>query len=222
MSTDRLKIYNGALLLCGDQRLASLTENREVRYLLDEVWNDGGQRYCLEQGQWHFAMRTSRFDYNPSITPSFGFQYGYDKPSDWVTTSGVFSDEYMSSPLIDYADEANQWFADVDEIFVRYVSDDTSYGLDMANWPATFVDFVKAYFASRIVHKVPGAASKVEFLLGPAGRHNKGWVNRTLLIARNKAAMALPTTFPSRGTWAQARHAGVNRTDGGNPNSLIG
>ena len=221
--TDRLKIYNGALLLCGDTRLSSLSENREPRHLLDLVWNDGGVRACLEQAQWHFAMRASRFDYEPSIDPDWGFQRAFTKPSDWVSTSGVFSDERMQNPLLAYADEVAYWFADQDEIFVKYVSDAVTYGMDLARWPATFVDYVKAYFASRIIHKVPNASSKIEFLLGPPGRPEKGYLNTTLMIAKNKSAMTKPATFPSRGTWAAARHRGIGgRRDGGNTSQLIG
>lgn len=224
MATDRLKIYNGALLLCGEGQLSSVTENREARYLLDLVWNDGGVRYCLEQAQWHFAMRASRFDYEPSIDPDWGYRRAFTKPSDWVATSGVFEDEYLRCPLTDYADEVMYWFADRDEIFVKYVSDAATYGMDFAKWPATFTDYVKAYFAGRIITKLPGGAEKREFLLGPTGRENRGWVNHCLLIAKNKSAMSQPATFPTRGTWAQARHAGYRRPfrDGGNTNSLIG
>ncbi|MGH8678784.1 MAG: hypothetical protein ACREUQ_10585 [Burkholderiales bacterium] len=227
MATDKLKIYNGALLLVGELPLdltSGLSENRTARFMLDLVWDDGGVRYCLEQGQWHFAMRASRLDFNPSVDPDWGYNRAFDKPTDWVATSGVFEDEYMRSPLLDYADEVSFWFCDRDEIFVRYVSDDTAFGMDFARWPSSFTDFVKAYFASRIVHKIPGGAAQREFLLGPPGHEDRGWLNRTLLIAKNKAAMTGPATFPQRGTWARARHAGQHRSfrDGGNQNSLIG
>ena len=220
MATDRLKIYNGALLICADRQLASLSEDREPRHLLDLVWNDGGVRYCLEQAQWHFAMRSSELDYNPAITPAWGYQRAFDKPTDWVNTSGVFHDAYLRSPLIQYADEVNYWFCDLDVIYVKYVSDDASYGADYAKWPATFTEFVKAYFASRIVRKLPGGGDKVEDICHPT----RGVLARNLMIAKNKAAMTQPTTFPARGSWAMARHAGQHRTsrDGGNNTSLIG
>jgi len=220
VATTRLKIYNGALLICSDTRLASLSEAREPRYLLDEIWNDGGVRYCLEQAQWHFAMRSSRLDYNPAIAPDWGFQRAFDKPTDWVSTSGVFYDEYHRSPLTQYADEVAYWFADQDEMFVKYVSDDDSYGMDYAKWPATFTEYVKAYFASKIVRKLPGGSEKVEDIVHPTS----GVLARALAVAKNRAAMTQPATFPTRGTWAAARHAGARRgfRDGGNPNSLIG
>lgn len=215
MSTSRLKLYNGALLLCGDRSLASLTEEREPRRLLDEVWNDGGVRYCLEQGQWKFAMRSARMDYEPSIEPDWGPRRGFTKPTDWVATSAVCQDEFFRTPLLQYWDEVGYWFADLDQIFVRYVSDDTTYGADMARWPASFTDYVKAYFASRIVRKMPG--DRVDDIC----HHRTGVMARALLIAKNKDAMAGPATFAAQGSWNAAR-AGSGSRDRGNRGSLIG
>lgn len=220
MAADRLEIYNGALLLCGDRKLASLTENREPRHLLDDVWNGGrGVRYCLEQGQWHFAMRASRFDYDASATPEFGFTYGFAKPTDWVATSGIFQDERCVTPLLQYADEVSYWFADNTEIFVKYVSDGAAFGMDFAKWPETFTEYVKAFFASKIIHRLPGGAEKADAIL----HHRSGLLAHALLIAKNKSAMTQPATFPNRGTWAAARHGGLSgRRDGGNTSQLIG
>lgn len=222
---DRLGLYNAALLVLGDTQLADLTEAREPRRLLDQVWNGGGVRYCLEQAQWHFAMRTSHFTYDPAIVPPFGFIRAVAKPDDWIITSGVFSDERCTTPLTQYADEVGYWFSDLDDIYVRYVSDDAAFGSDLSRWPATFLDYAAAYFASKIVHKFPGSGEKRTFLLGPEGREDRGWLNRCLLIAKNKAAMVLPATFPSRGTWAAARTGGLRRSvnrDGGSISNLIG
>lgn len=224
MSTDRLKIYNGALLLCGEKQLNSLTEVREARNLLDLVWNDNGVNGCLEAAQWHFAMRTSAFDYNPSFVSQFGFQRSFTKPDDWVITSGVFEDGYCRTPLTQYGDEAGFWFSDRDTIYVRYVSNSVTYGNNLAAWPVTFTDYVKAYFASRVIHKLSASEQKIVFLMGPQAKPDKGWLNRSLIVAKNRAAMALPTTFPTRGTWASARMNGrnTNRADGGSQTQLIG
>ena len=56
--TDKLSIYNGALSILGERRLASLTENREPRYKLDDVWDNNFVRRLLQMGQWQFAQRT--------------------------------------------------------------------------------------------------------------------------------------------------------------------
>ena len=219
MATDRLKIYNGALLICSERELASLSENVAARHMLDLVWNDAGVRYCLEQAQWHFAMRSSRLDYNASIAPDWGFRKVFDKPTDWVATSGVFQDEYLTTPLLRYADEVAYWFCDLEQIFVKYVSDDAAFGGDLSRWPASFIEYVKAYFASRIVRKLPGGSEKIDDICHP----KTGVLAKALLVAKNKAAMTQPATFPSRGTWAAARFRGLQtRRDGGNTNQLIG
>jgi hypothetical protein len=118
MATDRLKIYNGALLICGERAIAALTDNNAPRRALDEVWNDGGVRYCIEQAQWKFAMCASKFTYDTSITPTWGYRRAFAKPSDWVLTSAVCTDEYFRSPLTQYSDEVGFWFADQDDLYI--------------------------------------------------------------------------------------------------------
>ena len=223
MSTTRLKIYNGALLLVGERGLASLTVTEESRRVLDEVWNDNGVRYCLEQGQWNFAMRAAQFTYDSTITPSFGLNRGFNKPSDWVLTSAVCSDEYFNTPALNYADEAGVWYADIDDIYVRYVSDDENFGMDMSLWPDTFTEYVKTYFASRICHKIPGSPEVIQKLHGPAGHPQRGLLHQALLLAKNRAAMTGPATFPARGSWVGSRLGGRRGSfDRGSSGSLTG
>lgn len=224
MATTRLKIYNGALLICGERSIASVTVTEESRRLLDEVWNDNGVRYCLEQGQWMFAMRTSQFTYNTSVTPSFGLNRAFTKPTDWVLTSAVCSDEYFKAPLLNYFDEAGYWYASIDDVYVRYVSDDSNYGTDYSKWPDTFTDYVKTYFASRICHKMPGGKDLVQKLHGPPGFPQRGLLHQTLLMAKNRCAMASPTSFPARGSWVTSRMGNSKGPmgDRGNSGSLTG
>ena len=66
----QLSIYNGALSILGERKLASLTENREPRYKLDDVWGNDLIRRVLQMGQWNFAKRTIELDASPSVTPS--------------------------------------------------------------------------------------------------------------------------------------------------------
>jgi hypothetical protein len=60
----------------------------------------------------------------PNVDPAFGLAYGFTKPSDWIRTAGVCSDERFATPLIQYKDEAGYWYADITPIYVRYVSND--------------------------------------------------------------------------------------------------
>lgn len=227
MSTDRLKIYNGALLICGERSLATLSDNIEPRYLLDEVWNDDGVRHCLEKGQWNFAMRTQKLEYDPSIEPDFGYRRAFQKPADWISTCAVCSDEFFRVPLLQYTQEAGYWFANLDEIYVKFVSDDNEYGGDYSLWPSSFIDYVKAYFASRIVLKLTNAADRATAILGAdMSGEKRGILYANLLNAKNRDAQGEPTKFPAQGSWSSARMGRRGGRgpmgDGGSSSSLIG
>ena len=95
---DKLSIYNGALLFIGERQLATLTDNVESRRLLDGAWDRDGIETVLEQGQWNFAMRTSKFEYSPSITPAFGHTRAFEKPSDFVRVCAMCSGRIFYDP----------------------------------------------------------------------------------------------------------------------------
>lgn len=218
--TTRLQLYNDALMLCGERFLASLTEEREPRRLLDQVWDSNGVRYCLEQGQWQFAMRTQEVDYDPSTEPPFGYRRAFNKPDDWVLTSALCSDAYFRTPLLAYADELEFWYADLDTIYVKFVSNDSDYGADLSIWPATFSDYAAAYFASKIIAKLTQDEKRIAFLLGAPGDIDGGELGRRLKVAKSRAAMTQPTQFPAQGSWTRSRYG--SRGDRGNRNRLIG
>ncbi len=215
--TTKLSVFNGALLHCGERFLHSttgLTENREPRYLLDHVWANNGVKHCLEQGQWHFAMRTVQIDYDPSVEPGFGYNRAFLKPDDWLLTSGLCSDEFFRAPLTQYRDEAGYWYANLDTLYVQYVSNDTDYGQDLNKWPESFREYVEAHFASKIIKKLTGGSVEKEIAMQKEAA-------RLLKIAKSKSAMAEPTKFPAQGSWTRSRH-GRSGGDRGNRGSLIG
>lgn len=214
--TTQLSLYNDALLLCGERFLGSLTEEREPRRLLDNVWADGGVKYCLERAQWHFAMRTVQIDYDSGIEPSFGYNRAFDKPDDWVLTSAVCSDEFFRCPLTRYTDEAGLWYTDLDTIYVRYVSEDPLYGLNLNKWPESFREVVAAHFAYKIISKLANSKTDKDDL--------EKMRDKAIKYAKGRSAMADPTSFSAQGSWSLARNRFPNRRDGGNTNNgnLIG
>lgn len=212
--TTRLQLYNAALRLCGEQKLASLTEDRKPRYLLDDVWSDGGVKACLEKGFWQFATRSVQVDYDTAVTPAFGYNRAFSKASDWVKTAAVCSDEFFSAPLLQYADETGYIYASIDTIYVKYVSDGNSYGSDLSIWPEAFSAFAAAYFANEIVYSITGDENKklvVEKVL-----------ESTLREAKNLNASANPQKFAAPGRWSSSRNNPFGRLDRGNRGSLIG
>jgi hypothetical protein len=213
--TTRLMVYNEALRMCGDRNLATLTEDREPRRLLDDVWNNGGVDFCLEQGFWQFCTRFVRLDYDTAITPAFGFNRAFTKPTDWVKTAGVTSDEFFNVPLIHYKDLSGYWYASIDEIYVEYISNGASYGNDLSIWPQSFADYVASVFARKIVVKLTADEKKQDLIEKKEARY--------LLTAKNHDASGSPQKFPALGNWASSRQTitGRNR-DRGNRGSLIG
>lgn len=218
MATDKLQLYNLALTVyLGERKLASLSENREPRRALDDAWSggsgNGAVKYCLEQGHWKFAQRAVKLAYTPSITPAFGHQYAFTKPTDCVKLSKMCTDEYFKEPNLEYAEEAGFWTSNVQDLYISYVSNDATFGGDMSLWPESFVQVVALYLAKNIATRVTGADSKTDKL--------EAKYVRALLDARSKDAMQGPTQFTPSGAWTRARRGGTAR-DGGSRSNLIG
>lgn len=208
----RLSLYNGALLECGERDLASLTENRESRRLLDRVWDNAGVDYCLKQAQWVFARRSQEITPDTSVATAFGYSNAFEIPADLVRTVAICSDEYGRAPVLAYQVEGRYWYSDVDPLYVSYVSNDAAYGGNLAAWPADFARAVEVYFASRIVKKLTQSEEKEGTLIKLA--------NRLFKEAASASAMEMPTVFPPLGGWASSR--GGSRGDRGSRSKLLG
>lgn len=197
MVASQLSIYNAALLLCEERELASLTEARKPRYLLDKVWNDGGVNACIEEGLWTHATRTISIQPNTSVQPPFGYINAFQKPADYVRTAALASDPYFQSALTQIVDEAGWWFGDLTPLFVKYISNDQEYGNNMNIWPETFKQFVAAHFADKIVKS----------LTHDTGIQDRVAMERKtqLASARGKDGMNEPAAFFPRGQLSRAR-----------------
>jgi hypothetical protein len=193
--TSKLAVFNAALLILGERKLSSLSENREPRRALDDAW-DSATDYCLEMGFWNFAMRAVQADSSASVTPTFGYNYAFTKPSDFVRTYQLGSTETFEPPLMDIVDEPNYWFANIDPLYVKYVSNDAAYGGDLSIWSETYADYVATRLAVRTCKRITG--SKPDDDLRVAEK-------RALAQARSKDAMDEPTRFPPQNTWSLSR-----------------
>lgn len=212
MAATQLGLYNEALRILGERRLASLSENREPRRVLDDIWADGAVDFCLEQGLWNFAMRAVEITKSASV-PNFGYANAFDRPNDHIRTAGVATDEFFNTPLTAVQEEVGFWFADLDPIYVRYVSNASGYGNDLTRWPMTFTKYVAAFLASEAVLTLTQSTDKQKIVLSI--------VQHRLRDAKSKDAMADATAFPPQGGWSSARTGGHGR-DRGSRNNLIG
>lgn len=198
--SSKLELFNDALLHLGEAKLAALTEDNTARRALDDAY-DVTVKYCLEQGFWNFAVRAIQIDSSASITPTFGYTYAFSKPSDWIRTHTVSTSEDMKFPLMDFVDEPNLWFAHSDPLYIKYVSNATSYGMDLSIWPATFANYVAIRLAMRTCKRITNSSEGVKDLIMIE--------RRAKADAQSKDAMNEPPGYPPSGTWVRSR--GSNR-----------
>lgn len=211
----KLSIYNGALSILGERKLASETENREPRYKLDDVWDNEFIDRVLQMGQWNFAKRTVELQASPSVTPAFGYQFAFDKPIDFIRTMAVCHDEYFNLPITRYADEASWIFCDQETIYYAYVSNDVQWGADLSLWPPNFAEMAEHYMAHKAAARMAGLDVSDKKLL----QQWKMW----LAEAKATDAMESPAKFAPKGGWARSRQGfRKGTTDRGNRSQLIG
>lgn len=199
MATSKLALYNLALGHLNERKIGSLSENREPRRVLDDFW-DQVVAECIAEGFWNFAIRAVEMTNAPSISPSFGYNYGFTHPDDWVRTVQISDEETFRFPLFDYRDENGYWFANSTPLYARYISNGASYGLDLSKWPANFTAWVAFKLAEYACGRVAG---KADLLQGPQGIIKRG--GRAKLKAKSTDAMDEAPARPPMGTWGRSR-----------------
>lgn len=204
----QLTIYQDALGHIGERLLSSLTENTEPRRILDQMW-PGVRKYCLEHAHWKFAQRTTKITYTSTITPSFGFNRAFEKPTDLVKLSKLCGDEFFQLPLVNVVEENGFWYTNIDDIYVSYVSSDTAYGYDYSLWPETFTLYVTLYLASRISPRLRPTQDIRNLIIQ---------LDRAKEDAQAKDAMQGPTQFLPQGSWVSSRSNGGSWNRGSRTN----
>jgi len=200
VAATKLGVINDSLRLLRNGKLSAseLAGNtREPARLANDIWDNDFVRGCLEDGCWRFALRACQILYEPGIDPQFngqGLQYAYQKADDWIRTIGVFVDAHMQCPHDCYYDEAGFLFSDLDTLYVRYISDDVSFGGNLAIWPRSFQDYASAKLASRMAGP-----------LTDDGRSMMGLAAQVLSDARGKDVVNEPTRTMPAGSWVRAR-----------------
>lgn len=216
MATDQLALYNLALASIGGRMLDTLSEQREERRALDKIWNAGAGAvtYCLGQGYWDHAMKQSSS--TAASTGDFDFNYFHNYPSDLVKLSGISADQNFSCSLERYEIQTTSIKTDEDTLYLRYVSNSTTAGGNLAIWPETFTRWVGTWLGLQIAPTFlkdgPGLATIARLEMKS---------KRMLLDARSKDAQQDAQRTVSQGTWLAVRGSYTSR-DGGNRGSLIG
>lgn len=205
MAATKLSLYSGALRLLGERKIASLTEDRAARRYLDDAWDDGVVDGCLEHGYWSFAVRSTMVTADAGITPEFGYRYAFQKPTDYIKLSAFCSDEYFKHTINEYVDEGDYFYADIDVLYLQYVSNDSAYGNDMSRWPQSFQKFVQAALADEVKELITGNDMKTQAV--------KYALKQAKTDARSKDLMNKPVKYAPAGSWVSARMQSRVNTD---------
>jgi hypothetical protein len=208
MATE-LGIFNNALVALGQRELVSLDDPVETRRVLRRIWENSFVNGCLEAGAWNFALRSVAITDDPP-EPSFGFQYRFEKPSDWVRTLKFSAEDTFQTPLNDYTDEGGYWYANFPTVYVQYISSHPTFGGNMAIWPESFTKYVSLALAVEAAPRILGTQ---------APGINKLEVKTAMALknAKAKDAQNQPVEFPPLGSWARSR-AGFTVTRPGDKN----
>ncbi len=205
MATTQAGIYNLALGFLGERSALTVSDATEPVRVINGFW-DHASKFCLEQGHWKFAEREAVL--TPSLTelPTTGFTNAFDKPTDYVRMNALCSDEFFRSPILNIHERGLFWYCDLDTIYLRYVSNDDAYGMDVTLWPETFVLYVALYLATLGAPRI-APERKAETITAPG---NVGIVEAKR-NALAKDAVAGPIQFVQQGNWSSSR----NRNGGG-------
>lgn len=212
MTASKKSLYNGALRRLGEQKLDTVTDNVPQRKHLDTIWGEDPVQLMLEMYKWGFARKTLEWNYNSALEPDFGYQYVFDHPSDYVSLVEISADEYFRVPLRDYIADNDYWFCEHQTIYIRYVSNGSSYGKDYSKWTKLFENMVAAYMAQQLALALNKSNSDMERLEKEMDKLKKE--------AKSLDAREQPTKFPPQSSWARARR-GYPRGDT-NRGPLIG
>lgn len=196
MST-QLQHYNAALLILGEIKILNLSEDRNAKNVLDDIWNNNLIDKVLVQGSWNFAIDTSMFSYETGLEPQFGHRYVFEKPTDFVKTAAISGNSALSPPLMSYRDEAGFWYADTPSIYVSYVSNHADFGGTPENWPEPFNEYVDAYLAFKSCMAITSSKSKT--------LDAKKLAKEMLMDARGKDAISEAPKFFPQGTFVSSR-----------------
>lgn len=195
----RLEVMNAALLLLGERTLASVSEDREPRRVLDTLWTPA-ITHCLENGFWKFAMRGVELTPDEGVDPTFGPAYAFEKPEDFVQLYAISESEDFTTSMMVYVEEGDYWYTDYNPTYVRYVSDDSEWGFDLGKWPESFSHFVSCRLARLACKRIASSTTDTQDL--------ERQERLARASARSKDAMRQPPQFPPIGDWTQARGGG--------------
>lgn len=201
----KLSIFNEALRAIGDLRLASLTEDVEARYVLEDAWPDCVE-FLFTEGLWNFATKTEKITADPGQPPIPGFTFTFDKPLHWVRTITISPNSLFDTEA-NYRDENGRIYANFDTLYIRFVSSEKAVDDQVPNWPPAFSRLVAACLAKECGERLSGNSGKAEALAAD--------YEKALASAKNKDALDQSKMILRPGNWVRAMRGTSQSRDRG-------
>ena len=170
--------------------------------MLDRAYDTGVVKQVFESTAWGFGYQSVKINYNPSIEPAFGYQYGFAFPPDFLRLEGIYSDEYFINPIGNYVEEDQRWFCSINTIYVQYI--DVDFLTNPNPWPM----FFKKLIAAELAQLAAGS------LAGEGAVLNEEECKRRIYNAMNENNVLKPPKVFRDGKWVGSRYRNVNRYKG--------
>ena len=197
LDNDLRGLYNKALQLLKLQPITSNTDESERKVALDYAMNQKAVETVFELVSWGFLYKTVKLGADDTVETAFAHEHTFAVPSDMIRIDKISADEYFRYP-VEYVREGDFFYADTDEIYVRYLSNEQFTTL--TTWPVYIFNLVAAELA-RSCGTLPGAD------LQNAEYKYKEYKSE----AFNTDVQRNPPEVISSGTWTRSRNSWPTR-----------
>lgn len=194
----KIEVYNEALRMVGDLRLASLTDDVEARYALDDAWNRS-VLFVASQANWPHAYASLQVN-TLTDTSSPGYTRSYTiNNANWLRTVSVSLDQHFGVGA-HYHEALGKIFVNTSQtnIFVRYI--DKSYLGDsfIATWPEMFCSAVSHRLAFEVCERLTQDPQKAQSIYQ--------LFVEVLNLAKSQLALDTGSMMISPAQWAAKAH----------------
>ena len=196
---DKLGVWNQATIHLGAAPVVSWTEDTNTANVFNTAWA-GVVEEAFTEGDWNFAKKTAELVESTS-TPSPGYDYAYDLPSDYERTIAISPTTDFLYPFYHFRAEGGLIHSNTQPLYIRYIRSDLNTDASVQSWPTSFWRFVAAKLAYETAERITQSTSsnnRLEKKMMKALRHARS------VDARNEPGKEVPM-----GSWLRARNGGL-------------
>jgi len=191
------ELYNKVMEILRLKPIISNDDESERKVAVDYALDMKAVDTVFELIPWDYPVVTTELTEDGVYDPSYGYQFRFAVPADWIRTESISANDRFLYPLERYHMEGSYFFADINKIYLRYVSSD--HLITLSTWPTYIFNLVAAEIARRICHQV--------------GEVDQEYVERKYQEYKTEAfntdAQRQPPQLISGGSWTSDRWYGI-------------